>query len=193
MAKTGEPVAEAPDPDDAWTQSLREVFREVIRKLPDHATLGELVDATTANAHMSPVLNLFTVQELIDLTKARPRPASNGNGRNGKGPRPGEIQYDDEGNPVLGLDADNSPAVIRRRADVPDGDVRLLRTLADHGAVRESELANLASLTMEQVRLLLRHMRSKGFVHVEGSGSKRRLKITRHGSAYLRKLRRVRN
>ena len=31
---------------------------------------------------------------------------------------------------------------------------------------------------------------AKGMVHVEGSATKRRLKITRHGSSHLRKLRR---
>jgi hypothetical protein len=30
-------------------------------------------------------------------------------------------------------------------------------------------------------------MRTKGYVHSEGSGNKRKLKITRAGSAYLRK------
>jgi hypothetical protein len=82
---------------------------------------------------------------------------------------------------------DAVPAVIRRRADVPDGDLRVLRVLAERGAQREVDLASNASLTGEQLRLLVRHLRAKGCVHVEGSGTKRRLKITRHGSAYLRR------
>ena len=188
MTKVEESATSAPDPDNAWGQSLRDVFREVIEKLPDHATLGELIDAARHNAHMAPVLDIFTVQELIDLAKRRPRP-SESNARNGR-VKPGEVRFDTEGNPLLDLEADNSPAVIRRRADVPDGDMRVLRVLMDQGPVREGDLMNLASLTSEQIRLILRNLRGKGFIHQEGSGPKRRLKITRHGSAYLRKMRR---
>lgn len=164
--------------DNAWAESLREVMCKVIATLPDHATLGELVEATRSNGAMAPILDVFTVQELIDAAKKRPKPPV-------KSSKDDEIQYDEDGNPVMDLDA--APAVIRRRADVPDGDLRILRTLADRGPQREVDLTNNASLTGEQLRLLIRHLRSKGFVHVEGSGSKRRLKITRHGSAYLRR------
>ncbi len=43
-------------------------------------------------------------------------------------------------------------------------------------------------LASDQVRLILRNLRTKGYIHVEGSGLKRRVKITRHGAGYLRKL-----
>jgi hypothetical protein len=76
--------------------------------------------------------------------------------------------------------------VIRRRADVPDGDERVLEFLADQGASTESAIGRGARLTSEQVRLLLRTLRTRGHVHVEGSGAKRRIKITRTGSAWLR-------
>lgn len=173
-------TAEAPNTesaDTAWAESLREVMCKVIATLPDHATLGELVDAARSNGAMAPVLEIFTVSELIDAAKKRPKPTAK--------TKDDGIAVDEDGNPIMDLDA--GPAVIRRRADVPDGDLRVLRVLADRGAQREGDLANNSSLTGEQLRLLIRHLRSKGFVHVEGSGTKRRLKITRHGSAYLRR------
>jgi hypothetical protein len=64
----------------------------------------------------------------------------------------------------------------------------VLRILAERGAQREGDLTGLAQLTGEQMRIILRSLKAKGFVHVEGSGTKRRLKITRHGGAFLRKL-----
>jgi len=165
--------------DTAWAESLREVMCKVIATLPDHATLGELVQAARSNGAMAPVLDIFTVQELIEAAKKRPKPsAAATKGSDG-------LHFDEDGNPLMDLDA--GPAVIRRRADVPDGDLRVLRVLAERGAQREGDLANHSGLTGEQLRLLIRHLRSKGFVHVEGSGSKRRLKVTRHGSTYLRR------
>jgi hypothetical protein len=176
---------------DAWAVSLREVFVDVIKQLPSHVTLGELAEATRTNPHMAGVLDHFTVQELIDLVKDRPRsadplPARNGhNGHNGHS-RAAEPQLDEDGNPLLDIDIST---VIRRRADVPDGDLRLLRALAKVKAGRrESELVQATGLASDQVRLILRHLRTKGHVHVEGSGVKRRVKITRHGLGYLRKL-----
>jgi len=156
--------------DNAWAESLREVMREVIASLPDHATLGELVDAARKNPAMASVLDLFTVAELIETAKKRPK-------------RPIVAAVTDS-EPVMELD---TPAVIRRRADVPDGDLRILRCLAQRGPQRESDLSMVAHLTTEQLRIILRHLRTKGYVHVEGSGLKRRFKITRHGSGYLRK------
>lgn len=169
--------------DGAWAFSLREVMRDVIAALPDHATLGELVDAARRNRAMAPVLDIFTVQELIETATKRPRPKPNAIDHGGSHGT-GEPALDADGNPVMELDA---PAVIRRRADVQGGDVRVLRSLAERGPQRESELGHHAMLSPEQLRIILRHLRSKGFVHVEGSGLKRRLKITRHGSTYLRK------
>jgi hypothetical protein len=170
--------------DDAWVQSLRELLLEVIASLPDHATLGELIAAIRSNPAMSPVLDIFTVQELIDAARKRaaappkPAPASKS--------APREVQYDAEGNPVLDL-GDPGALVIRRRADVPDGDIRVLRCLSERGPLREAELTSIGGLTSEQLRILLRNLKSKGFVHVEGTGLKRRLKITRQGAAFLRK------
>lgn len=163
--------------DDAWADSLRDVMRDVIHKLPDHATLGDLVDAARHNPAMASVLEIFTVAELIEAAKNKPRP--------GDRPARAEIQFDADGNPIMDLDA--GPKVIRRRAEVPDGDIRVLRSLSERGALREIDLANGTELTGDQLRIILRHLRTKGYVHVEGSGAKRRLKITRHGSGFLRK------
>ena len=177
----GEPSTE--EADDAWAQSLREVMREVLSTLPDHTTLGELVGAAKADPRLAPVLDLFTVGELVETARKRPKSLPATNGKNGKARA--EVQYDEEGNPLIDLDF--GPQVIRRRADVPDGDIRVLRCLAERGALREIDLANLSTLTSEQLRIILRHLRTKGLVHVEGSGAKRRFKITRHGNGYLRK------
>lgn len=179
--------------EETWAESLREVLRDVIKQLPSHVTLGELVEATRHNPQLAPVLEYFTVQELIDLVKDRPRSESaislrsEPRGRNGNGNgATGEVQFDEDGNPLLDLDA--GPAVIRRRADVPDGDIRLLSALSKQKAGRrEAELLSTTGLASDQVRLILRHLRTKGLIHVEGSGLKRRIKITRHGTAYLRK------
>lgn len=184
--------------EDAWAGSLRDVLRDVIKTLPSKVTLGELVEATRSNPQLAPVLEHFTVQELIDLVKDRPRDepsdlvalAAKGKAAAAAAAAAaggsGEVMFDEEGNPILDLDA--GPAVIRRRADVPDGDVRLLSVLNKQKAGRrENELLQTTGLASDQVRLILRNLRTKGFIHVEGSGIKRRIKITRHGTAYLRK------
>ncbi len=176
-----EPTSTTAGPDGAWANSLRDVFRDVIATLPDHATLGDLIAAARASPPLAPVLEAFTVGELIDAARKRTKPGANGHAT----PR-GSVQYDAEGNPVMDL-GDQGALVIRRRADVPDGDIRLLRVLADRGPQRESDLAASANLSSEQLRIILRQLRSKGFIHVEGSGLKRRLKITRQGTIHLRK------
>jgi hypothetical protein len=170
------------DPDVAWRDSLREVMRAVVSQLPDTATLGELVDATRRNPHLARVLEIFSVHELIELARQRPAAPKDG------GKNRGEISFDEDGNPVLDLGEDNGPSVIRRRADVPDGDVRVLRALQRSGPQREVELATQSSLTTDQVRIILRSLRTRGLIHVEGSGAKRRVKITRQGHGYMRKL-----
>ncbi|MBL4683907.1 MAG: hypothetical protein JKY37_04915 [Nannocystaceae bacterium] len=179
-APVGESDQSAETASGAYAHSLREVMIGVISALPDHATLGELIAAAKSNPAMSPVLEIFTVQELIDATKSRPKVTDKPAPKAAKA-----VQVDDEGNPIMELDA--GPRVIRRRADVPDGDLLVLKVLAERGPQRESDLANSATLTGEQLRIILRSLRTKGHVHVEGSGIKRRLKITRHGSGYLRK------
>jgi hypothetical protein len=176
LASEASPSADGAD--DAWAQSLRDVMVDVIHKLPDHATLGDLITAARSNTAMTSVLEIFTVAELIEAARSKPKAPPP--------PAPSEITFDEEGNPVMDLDA--GPAVIRRRADVPDGDLRVLRALAEHGAQRETDLANLANLTGEQLRILLRNLRVAGHVHAEGSGTKRRLKITRNGSSHLREV-----
>lgn len=182
-APVGESDESAETATGAYAHSLREVMLGVINALPDHATLGELIAAAKSNPAMSPVLEIFTVQELIDATKSRPKVTDKPAPKAAKNAAK-EVQFDDEGNPIMDLDA--GPRVIRRRADVPDGDLLVLKVLAERGPQRESDLANSATLTGEQLRIILRSLRTKGHVHVEGSGIKRRLKITRHGSGYLR-------
>lgn len=164
---------QAQNADDAWSQSLRDVMRNILETLPDHATLGELIEAAQKNAQVAPVLDIFTVQELIEVARARPKTQT---------PRPSAGS--DEG----AVD-DGGATVIRRRADAPDGDLRILRALNEHGLLRESELATHASLTSDQIRILLRQLRTKGYIHIEGGGTKRRYRITRHGNSHLRKRR----
>lgn len=172
---------------DAWAESLREVFVDVVKQLPSSVTLGELVEVTRQNQALAPVLDHFMVQELIDLVKDRPRSADPLVGAAAAAKAASEPQFDEDGNPLPDLDA--GTAVIRRRADVPDGDLRLLRALIRQKAGRrEPELVQATGLPSDQVRLILRNLRTRGYVHIEGSGVKRRVKITRHGAGYLRKL-----
>lgn len=173
-------AGDANDADEAWAESLRVVMRQVIASLPDHATLGELVEAARSNPAIAPVLEIFTIKELIETAKKKPKakPAP-------KAAPQSEVRFDEEGNPVLDLDA--GPRVIRRRADVPDGDLRVLRALSSKGPLRESDLISNTQLTSEQIRIIVRHLRTKGFIHIEGSGTKRRVKITRNGGGFLRK------
>jgi predicted transcriptional regulator len=158
--------------DDAWAESLRDVLRQVIASLPDHATLGELVDAAKGNPAISPVLDLFTVRELIETAKKKPKAA----------PKP---KSGAEAMPAPEMDV--GPKVIRRRADVPDGDLRVLRSLSSQGPLKESDLVSSTELTSEQLRIIVRHLRTKGYIHIEGSGAKRRVKITRNGGGFLRR------
>ncbi len=155
------------DEPDVLVESIRQVLREVIEQLPDEATLGELVDAARKTPMMERALHHFTVEELIEA--AWRGAASKAAKKAAKA-------------------EDAAPQVIRRRADVPDGDVRVLSLLAEQGPVRESEIAMLVKLTTDQTRLVLRSLRTRGFVHFEGSGAKRRVRITRSGSAHLRRL-----
>lgn len=175
--------------DETWRQSLLGVMRQVIHSLPDQTTLGELVAATRQNPHLAPMLSYMSVQELIDMAVARPSQPVAAKPTNGarRRPEPAEIEFDEEGNPLMEL-PDTGPAVIRRRADIPDGDYRILRSLADEGPLSEPSLLRATRLTSEQLKLILRHLRTKGWIHVEGSGPKRKVKITRNGSSHLRKL-----
>ena len=152
-----------------WEESLLDVFREVVNKLPEETSLGELVKATRANPHIAPVLQLLSVQELIDLAATRPEPTST------------PTDATDESA------ADDAPAVIRRRADVPNGDTLLLGVLAERGPLGETQLARAAKLSSEQTRLIIRQLSARNLVHAEGSGTKRRFRITRAGNGQLRR------
>jgi hypothetical protein len=166
------------DPD--FQDSLLKVMEEIVHQLPDEATLGDLIDQTRKSREINNVLKTLTVQQLIDMAKTRAEAR-----QNGEADAP-EIIFDEEGNPILSS-LDSGPAVVRRRADVPDGDIRVLRCLAEEGPLNEGHLGRQTRLTAEQVRLIVRHLRTKGHIHIEGSGVKRKIKITRNGSGYLRR------
>ena len=176
----------SPSDDDEWFASLRQIMRDVVHGLPASTSIGELLGAMEGNPRMAPLMARITVKQLIEMAVSRPAEASTPT--NGRGPD-GEFEFDEDGNPVMVLEA---PAVIRRRADVPDGDLRVLRCLAEKGPQSETALSRNTQLTSEQIRLILRALRTKGHVHIEGSGAKRKVKVTRNGSGYLRKQRRRR-
>ncbi len=172
----------------AFHDELLTLMKQVVLSLPDETTLGEVVEAARSSGPMAAVLDHMTVQELIDMVKERPAalptptPAS---------PTRGEVYFDEEGNPLLELDT--KPDVVRRRADVPDGDLVVLTYLAEHGPQSEPAICRGTKLTSEQVRLILRSLRQKSHIHIEGSGAKRRIKITRGGGGYLRRQQRDKN
>jgi hypothetical protein len=159
--------------DDQVRQQLLLVMQQVVHNLEDSTTLGELVDATRSNPHLAPLLRQMSVHELVEMVGRKPAPTEE------------EPGFDEDGNPIG--DLSGAAAVIRRRADVPDGDVRVLRCLADQPPMSEAALARAVRMTADQARLLFRHLRTKGFVHIEGSGTKRKIKITRNGGNWLRK------
>ena len=167
----------APEVHDA----LIEVMRSVVVALPDDTSLGDIVEGARHNEQMAPVLEHMTVQELINIAVARPPTG----GADSNGADDG-IYYDEDGNPMMDL-PDSSPGILRRRADVPDGDLIILNFLAKAGAQSENSISRGTKLTSEQVRLILRQLKGKGQIHIEGSGAKRRIKITRNGSGYLRR------
>lgn len=161
--------SDAPDSKpEGWESSLLEVFRDVLRKLPEDTSLGELVRATQANPHIAPVLQILSVQELIDLAATRPKVEK----KLSAAPAP----------------ADDGSTVIRRRADVPDGDLKILRVLVELGkASPESEVAKACSLSEDQVRLIVRQLCAKNLVVTEGSGLRKKVRATRQGQQHLRK------
>ena len=156
--------------DGTWKSSMVSVMRQVLMDLPEKTTLGEIVEATRANPQMAPVLKEMSIKQLIDIAVERPRPEAP------------EDEEEPDGGDLTGA------AVIRRRSDVPNGDVTVLACLSERGAMSESAICRTAKLSSEQLRLILRGLRGKGHIHVEGSGTKRKLKITRAGSAHLRKI-----
>ncbi|MGB1012720.1 MAG: hypothetical protein ACPG4T_01200 [Nannocystaceae bacterium] len=169
--------------DGVWNESLRQIMREVILALPENTTLGDLIDAARKHPQMSPALNLTSVQELIDLAVTRPVYAPEP-----EEPSPDDtsVYFDEDGNPVI--DLDTGPKVIRRRADVPGGDLLILKALTrQKTGRRESDLLQITGMTSEQQRLVCRHLKTRGLIHIEGAGPKRRFKITRAGSSFLRR------
>ncbi len=176
----------AADVGDQWRTSLLEMMRQVVNTLPDETTLGDLVHATRGNSQFAPLLAYISVQDLIDMAVARPPTPKPSARKPGARSEPPEVTFDEEGNPIMDL-PETGPAVIRRRADVPDGDTRVLRLLAEQGPLTEQTLTRTSRLTQEQLKLVLRHMRTKGWIHIEGSGTSRKIKITRNGASHLRK------
>ena len=95
----------------------------------------------------------MSIKQLIDIAVERPLPER-------------ELDAEESGATDLG-----GAAVIRRRSDVPNGDITVLSCLAERGAMSEGAICRAAKLSSEQLRLILRGLRSKGYVHVEGSGN----------------------
>lgn len=171
------PVSAPPEEgSEAWRESMVGVMRNVLMRLPDDTSLGQIVEAATANPTLEPALRALSIQELIDIAVARP---IRGNAD--------EAVLDDDLEGDSEEFDDGGAAVIRRRADIPDGDLIVLGALAEKGPMSETQLMRATRLTSEQLRLLLRGLRTKSYVHVEGSGQKRKIKITRNGGGFLRK------
>ena len=159
-----------------WRDSLLGVMRQVVHTLPDQTDLGELISAIRSTPTLSPLLENMSVQELIEMAVSRPysKPAF-------------DFSYEERSTDAASeAAAETGASVIRRRADSPDGDRLILQALAKEDSLNETMLTRVTCLTSEQIRLLTRNLRSKGLIHLEGSGSKRRIKITRNGSQYLR-------
>lgn len=154
----------------AWRETMLGIMRDVLEKLPEETSLGEIVEAVRSNPGLESGLRALSIQDLIEIAVSRPLIV--------------HLPDDEE---LEGEDFDAGPAVIRRRADIPDGDIKLLSLLADKGPQSEAQLCRGARVNGEQLRLLLRGLQTKGFIHVEGSGKKRKIKITRNGGGFLRK------
>lgn len=164
-------------------EALLEVVRTSVQQLPDEATLGELYEGIEQQPELRPVLEVLTVQHLLEWGKSRPRRA-----RVEAAPTPEDegVYIDEDGNYNTDM-MDGAAAVVRRKADVDEGNLAVLRFLAKAGAHTELSISRGTRLGGEQVRLVVRHLRNKGLVHAEGSGAKRRNRITRAGNQYLKK------
>lgn len=167
----GGPEFRVPDEGSAaWRSTMVDVMRTVLLKLPDETSLGDIVEAARSNPNIAAGLRALSIQELIEIAVERPQFV--------------EIPDEDE---LLADEFDAGPAVIRRRADIPDGDIKLLTILANKGPQSEAQLCRAARINSEQLRLILRGLQTKSYIHLEGSGKKRKIKITRNGGGYLRK------
>lgn len=167
---------------DAIRDALLTVVRDVVHSLPNEATLGQLVEQLETRPELRPVLEVLTVQHLLEWGKSRPtRPepsATSAAAEDG-------VYVDEDGNYNTDL-LDGAAAVVRRRADVEEGNLSVLNFLSKAGAHTELSISRGTRLDAEQVRLVVRHLRKKGMVHSEGSGAKRRNRITRAGTQFLK-------
>jgi predicted transcriptional regulator len=162
--------------DTKWEESLVEVMREVIFQLPEETSLGEIVAAARNNPYFSRVLRHISVKDLIVLACERPSSQT-------KNPSVEDSDAEDGDSSALEI---GTAAVIRRRADVPNGDSLVLRYLAEHGPQGELAIGRGTQLTSDQVRLLVRSLNAKGLIHSEGAGAKKKIRITRNGQGFLR-------
>ncbi len=168
---------------DAIREALLNLVRDVVHSLPCDATLGQLVEQLETRDELRPVLEVLTVQHILEWGKTRPRPTVTS-------PTPGSdedgVYLDEDGNYTTDL-LDGAAAVVRRKADVEEGNLSVLNFLSRAGAHTELSISRGTRLDADQVRLVVRHLRKKGLIHSEGSGAKRRNRITRAGTQFLAK------
>src|SRR5690606_24013560 len=113
---------------EAWRDSMVGIMRNVLMRLPDDTSLGQIVAAATANPTLAPALRVLSVRDLIEIAVTRPvrgnadgaageefDPEGAGFGGFGSGEAAGEAESDE-----LGEFDEGGLAVIRRRADIPD-------------------------------------------------------------------------
>lgn len=160
--------------------ALLEVVKTSMQQLPDEATLGELFLEIEQREELRPVLEVLTVQHLLEWGKARTRAQASADD---------EPFVDEDGNVSGDFLDQGSPTVVRRKADVEEGNLAVLAFLSKAGSQTELSISRGTRMDAEQVRLVVRHLRNKGLVHAEGSGAKRRNRITRAGCQWLKKQR----
>ena len=161
-------------------EALLEVVKTSMHQLPDEATLGELFLEIEQREELRPVLEVLTVQHLLEWGKARTR---------SQAVAAEEPFVDEDGNVSGDFLDQGAPTVVRRKADVEEGNLAVLAFLSKAGSQTELSISRGTRMDAEQVRLVVRHLRNKGLVHVEGSGARRRNRITRAGSQWLKKQR----
>jgi len=176
------PGASVEGSTDTIRDALLSLVRDVVHSLPGDATLGQLVEQLETRAELRPVLKVLTVQHLLEWGKTRPQRSAPA-----PAPSPAEdgVYIDEDGNYITDL-LDGTPAVVRRKADVEEGNLSVLKFLSKAGAHTEVSISRGTRLDTDQVRLVVRHLRKKGLIHSEGGGVKRRNHITRAGTQFLR-------
>lgn len=177
------PGAPAEGSTDAIREALLSLVQDVVHSLPSDATLGQLVEQLETRDELRPVLEVLTVQHILEWGKSRPRPeappATSAADEDG-------VYLDEDGNYTTDL-IDGTGAVVRRKADVEEGNLSVLSFLSKAGAHTELSITRGTRLDGDQVRLVVRHLRKKGLIYSEGSGAKRRNRITRAGTSFLTK------